>query len=106
MRPSKLAEEVGYDKVSDLAKGRRHPLSVRPHACHGPGFLRRYPHSTMAAAYYRLCQRRSADRPNPDQLRPQHQRRGLLKNYAPGKKKSVLDPRVAAVMTNMMEAVD
>jgi len=97
----KLAEEVGYDKVSDLAKAAG-ITSVRPTPAMALGSYDATP-LDMAAAYTVFAN--AGQRIAPILVNSVRNTKGeVIENYAP-EKKSVLDPRVAAVMTNMMEAV-
>src|SRR5882762_569027 len=97
----KLAEEVGYDKVSDLAKAAG-ITSVRPTPAMALGSYDATP-LDMAAAYTVFAN--GGQRIAPILVNSVRNTKGeVIENYAP-EKKSVLDPRVAAVMTNMMEAV-
>jgi len=97
----KLAEEVGYDKVADLARSAG-IASVRPTPAMALGSYDATP-LDMAAAYTVFAN--SGVRISPILINSVRNAKGeVLENYAPDKK-SVLDPRVAAVMTDMMQAV-
>jgi penicillin-binding protein 1B len=97
----KLAEEVGYDKVADLARAAG-IASVRPTPAMALGSYDATP-LDMAAAYTVFAN--SGQRIAPILINSVRNTKGeVLENYAP-EKKSVLDPRVAAVMTDMMQGV-
>jgi penicillin-binding protein 1B len=97
----KLAEQVGYDKVADLARSAG-IASVRPTPAMALGSYDATP-LDMAAAYTVFAN--SGQRIAPILINSVRNTKGeVLENYAPDKK-SVLDPRVAAVMTDMMQAV-
>jgi penicillin-binding protein 1B len=97
----KLAEEVGYDKVSDLAKAAG-ITSVKPTPAMALGSYDATP-LDMAAAYTVFANaglRLSAVMVNS----VRNAAGDVVMDFKPDKRQ-VLDPRVAAVMTNMMEGV-
>lgn len=97
----KLAEEVGYDKVSDLAKAAG-ITSVKATPAMALGAYDATP-MDMASAYTVFAN--GGVRLSPiliNSLRSAHG--DVVENYG-SDKKAVLDPRVAYVMTNMMEGV-
>ena len=97
----KLAEQVGYDKVADLARAAG-IVSVRPTPAMALGSYDATP-LDMAAAYTVFAN--GGTRIAPILINSVRNSKGeVLENYAP-EKKPVLDARVAAVMTNMMEGV-
>jgi penicillin-binding protein 1B len=97
----KLAEQVGYDKVADLARAAG-IASVRATPAMALGSYDATP-LDMAAAYTVFAN--SGERIAPILIRSVRNSKGeVIENYAP-EKKPVLDPRVAAVMTDMMEGV-
>jgi penicillin-binding protein 1B len=97
----KLAEQVGYDKVADLARAAG-IASVRATPAMALGSYDATP-LDMAAAYTVFAN--SGQRISPILINSVRNTKGeVVENYTPDKK-SVLDPRVAAVITNMMEAV-
>jgi len=97
----KLAEQVGYDKVADLARAAG-IVSVRPTPAMALGSYDATP-LDMAAAYTVFAN--GGQRIAPILINSVRNTKGeVIENYAP-EKKSVLDPRVAAVMTDMMQGV-
>jgi penicillin-binding protein 1B len=97
----KLAEEVGYDKVSDLAKAAG-IISVKPTPAMALGSYDATP-LDMAAAYTVFAN--GGVRISPVMVNSVRNAAGdMVMDFKP-EKRSVLDPRVAAVMTNMMEGV-
>ena len=97
----KLAEEVGYDKVSDLAKAAG-ITSVKATPAMALGAYDATP-LEMAAAYTVFANGGVWLSPVVvNSLRNAHG--DVVENFTPTKK-PVLDPRVAYVMTNMMEGV-
>src|SRR5262249_52999935 len=97
----KLAEEVGYDKVADLAKSAG-IASVKATPAMALGAYDATP-VDMAAAYTTFANRRV--RLSPILVNSVRNAQGdVVMNFAT-EKKQVLDPRVAYVMTSMMENV-
>jgi penicillin-binding protein 1B len=97
----KLAEEVGYDKVSDLAKAAG-ITSVKPTPAMALGSYDATP-LDMAAAYTVFAN--AGVRISPVMVNSVRNAAGdVVMDFKPDKRQ-VLDPRVAAVMTNMMEGV-
>ncbi len=97
----KLAEQVGYDKVADLARAAG-IASVRATPAMALGSYDATP-LDMAAAYTVFAN--SGLRIAPILINSVRNTKGeVIENYAP-EKKFVLDPRVAAVMTDMMQGV-
>jgi penicillin-binding protein 1B len=97
----KLAEEVGYDKVADLAKAAG-ITSVKATPAMALGAYDATP-LEMAAAYTVFANGGVWISPSlVTSLRNAHG--DVVENFNPTKK-SILDPRVAYVMTNMMEGV-
>ncbi len=97
----KLAEQVGYDKVADLARAAG-ISSVRATPAMALGSYDATP-LDMAAAYTVFAN--GGQRIAPILIDSVRNTKGeVIENYAP-EKKSVLDPRVAAVMTDMMQGV-
>jgi len=97
----KLAEEVGYDKVSDLAKAAG-ITSVKPTPAMALGSYDATP-LDMAAAYTVFAN--AGVRLSPVMVNSVRNAAGdVVMDFKPDKR-PVLDPRVAAVMTNMMEGV-
>ncbi|HEY7617767.1 MAG TPA: transglycosylase domain-containing protein, partial [Terriglobales bacterium] len=97
----KLAEEVGYDKVADLAKAAG-VSSVRATPAAALGAYDATP-IDMAAAYTVFAN--GGTRVSPIMITSLRNSRGdVIDDFSPDKKQ-VLDPRVAYVMTNMMEGV-
>jgi len=97
----KLAEEVGYDKVSDLAKAAG-ITSVKPTPAMALGSYDATP-LDMAAAYTVFAN--AGVRISPVLVNSVRNAAGdVVMDFKPDKR-PVLDPRVAAVMTNMMEGV-
>jgi penicillin-binding protein 1B len=97
----KLAEEVGYDKVADLAKSAG-ITSVKPTPAMALGSYDATP-LDMAAAYTVFAN--AGLRISPVMVNSVRNAAGdVVMDFKPDKRQ-VLDPRVAAVMTNMMEGV-
>ncbi|MFZ0537817.1 MAG: penicillin-binding transpeptidase domain-containing protein, partial [Candidatus Sulfotelmatobacter sp.] len=97
----KLAEEVGYDKVADLAKSAG-ITSVKPTPAMALGSYDATP-LEMAAAYTSFAN--SGERLSPVLVNSVRNAKGdVLANFKPDQRQ-VLDPRVAYIMTNMMEGV-
>ena len=97
----KVAEEVGYDKVADLAKAAG-ITSVKATPAMALGSYDASP-LDMAAAYTVFSN--SGVRLSPIMLRSVRSGKGdVIANYNTDQK-SVMDPRIAYVMTNMMEGV-
>ena len=97
----KVAEEVGYDKVADLAKSAG-ITSVKATPAMALGSYDASP-LEMAGAYTVFAN--SGVRLSPILLRSVRNAKGdVIANYNTDQK-PVLDPRIAYVMTNMMEGV-
>ena len=97
----KVAEEVGYDKVADLAKSAG-ITSVKATPAMALGSYDASP-VDMAAAYTAFSN--NGLRLSPIWLRSVRNAKGdVIANYNTDQRQ-VLDPRVAYVMTNMMEGV-
>ena len=97
----KVAEEVGYDKVADLAKSAG-IVSVKATPAMALGSYDASP-LDMSGAYTVFAN--SGVRLSPILLRSVRNAKGdVVANYNTDQKQ-VLDPRVAYVMTNMMEGV-
>ncbi len=97
----KVAEQVGYDNVANLAKAAG-ITSVKATPAMALGAYDASP-LDMAAAYTVFAN--GGTRISPLLVRSLRDAQGnVIEDYNP-EKKSVLDPRVAAVMTNMMEGV-
>ena len=97
----KVAEEVGYDKVADLARAAG-ITSVKPTPAMALGSYDASP-LEMAGAYTVFAN--NGVRLSPILLRSVRNGKGdVLANYNTDQKQ-VMDPRVSYVMTNMMEAV-
>jgi len=97
----KVAEEVGYDKVADLARAAG-ITSVKPTPAMALGSYDASP-LDMAGAYTVFAN--TGVRLSPILLRSVRNGKGdVVANYSTDQK-PVLDPRVSYVMTNMMEAV-
>jgi penicillin-binding protein 1B len=97
----KVAEEVGYDKVADLARAAG-ITSVKPTPAMALGSYDASP-VDMAAAYTAFSN--NGVRLSPIWLRSVRNAKGdVIANYSTDQR-PVLDPRVAYVMTNMMEGV-
>ena len=97
----KLAEEVGYDKVADLAKAAG-ITSVKPLPAMALGTYDATP-IDMAGAYTVFAN--GGTRVSPILVNSVRNADGDVVMDFKSDKKPVLDPRVAAVMTNMMEGV-
>ena len=97
----KVAEEVGYDKVADLAKSAG-ILSVKATPAMALGSYDASP-LDMAGAYTSFAN--EGERLSPILLRSVRNGKGdVVANYNTDGRQ-VLDPRIAYVMTNMMEGV-
>jgi penicillin-binding protein 1B len=97
----KVAEEVGYDKVADLARSAG-IMSVKPTPAMALGSYDASP-LDMAGAYTAFAN--NGMRLSPILLRSVRNAKGdVLANYGTDQRQ-VLDPRIAYVMTNMMEGV-
>jgi len=97
----KLAEEVGYDKVADLAKNSG-ILSVKATPAMALGAYDATP-VDMAAAYTVFAN--GGTRIAPVLVNSLRNSKGdVVEDYAP-EKKQVMDPRIAYLITNMMEGV-
>ena len=97
----KLAEEVGYDKVADLAKAAG-ITSVKATPAMALGSYDATP-LDMAAAYTVFAN--SGVRISPVMVNSVRNAVGDVVMDFKAEKRQVLDPRVTAVMTNMMEGV-
>ena len=97
----KVAEEVGYDKVADLARSAG-IVSVKPTPAMALGSYDASP-LDMAGAYTSFAN--GGVRLSPIMLRSVRNGKGdVIANYNTDQRQ-VLDPRIAYVMTNMMEGV-
>jgi penicillin-binding protein 1B len=97
----KVAEETGYDKVADLAK-LAGITSVKPTPAMALGSYDASP-LDMAGAYTSFSN--NGVRLSPLLLRSVRNNKGdVIANYSTDQRQ-VLDPRIAYVMTNMMEGV-
>jgi penicillin-binding protein 1B len=97
----KVAEEVGYDKVADLAKSAG-IASVKATPAMALGSYDASP-IDMAGAYTTFAN--NGERLSPILLRSVRNGKGdVISNYNTDQRQ-VLDPRIAYVMTNMMEGV-
>jgi penicillin-binding protein 1B len=97
----KVAEEVGYDKVADLARSAG-IVSVKATPAMALGSYDASP-VDMAAAYTVFAN--NGMRLSPILVRSLRNAKGdVIANYNPDQR-TVLDPRIAYVMTNMMEGV-
>ncbi|MFZ0733440.1 MAG: PBP1A family penicillin-binding protein [Candidatus Sulfotelmatobacter sp.] len=97
----KVAEEVGYDKVADLARAAG-ITSVKATPAMALGSYDASP-LEMAGAYTVFAN--TGERLSPTLLRSVRNTKGdVIANYTTDQKQ-VLDPRIAYVMTNMMEGV-
>jgi penicillin-binding protein 1B len=97
----KVAEEVGYDKVADLARSAG-IASVKATPAMALGSYDASP-LDMAGAYTVFAN--NGERLSPILLRSVRNGKGdVLANYTTDQRQ-VLDPRIAYVMTNMMEGV-
>jgi penicillin-binding protein 1B len=97
----KVAEEVGYDKVADLAKSAG-IVSVKATPAMALGSYDASP-LDMAGAYTSFSN--DGERLSPILLRSVRNGKGdVVANYNTDRRQ-VLDPRIAYVMTNMMEGV-
>jgi penicillin-binding protein 1B len=97
----KLAEEVGYDKVADLAKSAG-IASVKATPAMALGAYDATP-LDMAGAYTVFAN--DGTRISPIMINSVRNAKGDVVQDYRADKKQVLDPRIAAVMTNMMEGV-
>ena len=97
----KVAEEVGYDKVADLAKSAG-IVSVKATPAMALGSYDASP-LDMAGAYTTFAN--NGERLSPILLRSVRNGKGdVIANFNTDQRQ-VLDPRIAYVMTNMMEGV-
>jgi len=97
----KVAEQVGYDKVADLARSAG-ILSVKPTPAMALGSYDASP-LDMTGAYTAFAN--NGIRLSPILLRSVRNGKGdVIANYTTDQRQ-VLDPRIAYVMTNMMEGV-
>jgi penicillin-binding protein 1B len=97
----KVAEEVGYDKVADLAKSAG-IVSVKATPAMALGSYDASP-LDMSGAYTTFAN--NGEKLSPILLRSVRNSKGdVIANYTTDQKQ-VLDPRIAYVMTNMMEGV-
>jgi len=97
----KLAEEVGYDKVADLAKNAG-ILSVKATPAMALGAYDATP-LEMAAAYTSFAN--EGTRISPIFLTSVRNAKGdIVQDFAPDKR-PIMDPRISFVMTDMMEGV-
>src|SRR5436309_7715739 len=97
----KVAKEVGYDKVADLAKSAG-ITSVKATPAMALGSYDASP-VDMAGAYTSFAN--NGVRLSPILLRSVRNEKGdVIQNYNTDQRQ-VLDPRIAYVMTNMMESV-
>ena len=100
-RPSKLAEEVGYDKVADLARSAG-IASVKATPAMALGAYDATP-VDMTAAYTSFAN--GGVRLSPVFVNSVRNSKGdIIVNFGT-EKKQVLDPRIAFLMTNMLEGV-
>ncbi|MBA3915464.1 MAG: PBP1A family penicillin-binding protein, partial [Acidobacteriales bacterium] len=97
----KLAEEVGYDKIAALARAAG-ISSVKPTPAMALGAYDATP-VEMASAYTVFAN--GGVRRAPQLVNSVRNGKGDIVANFDSDKKNVLDPRVAAVMTNMMEGV-
>ena len=97
----KLAEEVGYDKVADLAKSAG-ITSVKPTPAMALGSYDATP-LDMAAAYTSFAN--NGERLSPILVNSVRNAKGDVISNFKTDQRQVLDPRIAYVMTNMMEGV-
>jgi penicillin-binding protein 1B len=97
----KLAEQVGYDKVADLAKAAG-IASVKPTPAMALGAYDATP-LEMASAYTVFAN--GGTRLSPVLVNSLRNSRGDVVEDFNSDKKQVLDPRISYVMTNMMEGV-
>ncbi len=97
----KVAEEVGYDKVAALAQSAG-ITSVKPTPAMALGSYAATP-LDMAAAYTSFAN--NGERLSPVMVNSVRNAKGdVLANFKPDQRQ-VLDPRIAYIMTNMMEGV-
>jgi penicillin-binding protein 1B len=97
----KLAEEVGYDKVADLAKSAG-ITSVKPTPAMALGSYDATP-MDMAGAYTSFAN--NGERLSPVLVNSVRNAKGdVIANFKTDQRQ-VLDPRIAYIMTNMMEGV-
>jgi penicillin-binding protein 1B len=97
----KLAEEVGYDKVADLAKSAG-IASVKPTPAMALGSYDATP-LDMAGAYTSFAN--DGQRLSPILVNSVRNAKGDVISNFKTDQRQVLDPRVAYIMTNMMEGV-
>jgi len=97
----KVAEEVGYDKVADLAKSAG-IVSVKPTPAMALGSYDAMP-LDMAGAYTSFAN--NGERLSPLLVNSVRNAKGdVIANFKTDERQ-VLDPRIAYIMTNMMEGV-
>ncbi len=97
----KVAEEVGYDKVADLAKSAG-ITSVKPTPAMALGSYDATP-LDMAGAYTSFAN--NGERLSPVLVNSVRNAKGDVISNFKTDERQVLDPRVAYIMTNMMEGV-
>jgi penicillin-binding protein 1B len=97
----KVAEEVGYDKVADLAKSAG-ITSVKPTPAMALGSYDATP-LDMAGAYTSFAN--NGERLSPVLVNSVRNAKGDVVSNFKTDERQVLDPRVAYIMTNMMEGV-
>jgi len=97
----KVAEEVGYDKVADLAK-QAGITSVKPTPAMALGSYEATP-LDMAGAYTSFAN--NGERLSPILVNSVRNAKGDVVANFKTEQRQVLDPRIAYIMTNMMESV-
>ncbi|MGA8442542.1 MAG: PBP1A family penicillin-binding protein [Candidatus Sulfotelmatobacter sp.] len=97
----KVAEEVGYDKVADLAKSAG-IVSVKPTPAMALGSYDATP-LDMAGAYTSFAN--NGERLSPFLVNSVRNAKGDVMANFKTDQRQVLDPRIAYIMTNMMEGV-
>ena len=97
----KVAEEVGYDKVADLAKSAG-ITSVKPTPAMALGSYEAAP-LDMAGAYTSFAN--NGERLSPILVNSVRNAKGDVVSNFKTDQRQVLDPRIAYIMTNMMEGV-
>jgi penicillin-binding protein 1B len=97
----KVAEEVGYDKVADLAKSSG-ITSVKPTPAMALGSYEATP-LDMAGAYTSFAN--NGERLSPLLVNSVRNAKGDVVANFKTDQRQVLDPRIAYIMTNMMESV-
>jgi penicillin-binding protein 1B len=97
----KVAEEVGYDKVADLAKSAG-IVSVKPTPAMALGSYEATP-LDMAGAYTSFSN--NGQRLSPLLVNSVRNAKGDVISNFKTDQRQVLDPRIAYIMTNMMESV-